>query len=115
MNCGNGIGLSSQYGAGSGNYFDAQSSIPYSGTPQSLTCYLVQFTSGRTDTFYIAPSINVYGYEEPSNLKIKIGDYVVVEADRGEDLGRVLMDNINVPLPRKNSVGHGGQKNNQML
>ncbi|KAI3631063.1 hypothetical protein MIR68_010553 [Amoeboaphelidium protococcarum] len=115
MNCGNGIGLSSQYGAGSGNYFDAQSSIPYGGTPQSLTCYLVQFTSGRTDTFYIAPSINVYGYEEPSNLKIKIGDYVVVEADRGEDLGRVLMDNINVPLPRKNSSGHGGQKNNQML
>ncbi len=61
----------------------------------SLTCYLVQFTSGRTDTYYIP---------HENNLVVNIGDYVIVEADRGEDLGRVIMDNINVPLPRRNSV-----------
>lgn len=60
----------------------------------NLTCYLVQFTCGRTDTFYVPPGIT---------LTISIGDYVIVEADRGEDLGRVIMNNINVPLPRRNS------------
>lgn len=69
----------------------------------NLTCYLVQFTCGRTDTFYIPHEIS---------LTVSIGDYVVVEADRGEDLGRVIMDNINVPLPRRNStaasIGSGG-------
>lgn len=61
----------------------------------SLHCFLVQFTSGRTDTYYIP-------YD--STLTVSVGDYVVVEADRGEDLGRVFMDNITVPLPRRNST-----------
>lgn len=60
-----------------------------------LTCFLVQFTSGRTDTYYIP---------HESHLSVTIGDYVVVEADRGQDLGRVFMDNISVPLPRRNST-----------
>ncbi len=55
----------------------------------------MQFTSGRTDTYYIP---------HEAGYSVTIGDYVVVEADRGEDLGRVIMDNISVPLPRRNST-----------
>lgn len=80
----------------------------------SLTCYLVQFTSGRTDTYYIP---------DDQSLNVCIGDYVVVEADRGEDLGRVLMDNINVPVPlnpapapaRRNSTSSVGSASNFMF
>lgn len=61
----------------------------------SIICYLVQFSSGRTDTYFIP---------HEAAFEVKVDDYVVVEADRGEDLGRVIMDNINVPLPRRNSA-----------
>lgn len=64
----------------------------------SLDCFLVQFTSGRTDTYYVPQDSSA------AMAKIKSGDYVIVEADRGEDLGRVIMDNINVPMPRRNST-----------
>ena len=75
----------------------AMSQPAMTSVPTSLTCFLVQFTSGRTDTYYIQAS-------DAHHLKVNVGDYVVVEADRGEDLGRVIMDNINVPMPRRNSV-----------
>jgi cell fate regulator YaaT (PSP1 superfamily) len=58
----------------------------------SLNCFLIQFTSGRTDTYYV-PS--------DASFPVVVGDYVVVEADRGEDLGRVIMNNINVPVPTR--------------
>eukprot|EP00158_Paraphelidium_tribonemae_P002682 Partr_v1_DN25584_c0_g1_i1_m20562 putative PSP1 domain protein len=82
--------------SGSGNH---QSNSSATGNGNScLDCYLVQFTSGRTDTYFIP---------HDSRLEIQVGDYVVVEADRGEDLGRVIMDSINVPLPRRNSTSGG--------
>lgn len=84
------------------------------GVPSSLPCYLVQFTSGRTDTFYVPPDANsgANGKQFQPQFKVIVGDYVVVEADRGEDLGRVIMDNINVPMPRRKAgVGNNSLEN----
>lgn len=43
--------------------------------------YIVEFKAGRTDLFYV---------EDPEQLVLQKGDLVVVEADRGKDLGKVL-------------------------
>jgi cell fate regulator YaaT (PSP1 superfamily) len=43
--------------------------------------YLIEFKSGRTEIFFVVDLDTV--------LKVKIGDLVIVEADRGEDFGRI--------------------------
>lgn len=46
--------------------------------------YVIEFKAGRRDFFYLdVPSQN-----------IKTGDLVIVEADRGKDLGKVICDNL---------------------
>lgn len=45
--------------------------------------WTVEFKAGRTELFYITETNGI------SNLDIQVGDLVIVEADRGEDLGRV--------------------------
>lgn len=52
--------------------------------------FLVEFKAGRSDLFYISTSLS------PS-MCINIGDLVLVEADRGQDLGRVKIANIMHP------------------
>ncbi|RIB15775.1 PSP1 C-terminal conserved region-domain-containing protein, partial [Gigaspora rosea] len=47
--------------------------------------FLVEFKAGRTDLFYVA---------ENSGNMVKKGDLVIVEADRGKDLGKVTNDSI---------------------
>ncbi|KAJ9078030.1 hypothetical protein DSO57_1011074 [Entomophthora muscae] len=47
--------------------------------------YVVEFKSGRTDVYYIP-------IDSPVN--VKIGDLVIVEADRGKDLGKIIQENI---------------------
>lgn len=47
--------------------------------------YVVEFKAGRTDFFHIG---------EASGFPIKKGDLVIVEADRGKDLGKVVEDSI---------------------
>ncbi|KND02710.1 uncharacterized protein SPPG_01793 [Spizellomyces punctatus DAOM BR117] len=47
--------------------------------------FVVEFKAGRTDFFFVA---------EPSALPVKKGDLVIVEADRGKDLGKVIEDSI---------------------
>ncbi|RIA97684.1 PSP1 C-terminal conserved region-domain-containing protein [Glomus cerebriforme] len=44
-----------------------------------------EFKAGRTDLFYVA---------ENSDVMVKKGDLVIVEADRGKDLGKVTNDSI---------------------
>ncbi|OAD07174.1 hypothetical protein MUCCIDRAFT_137601, partial [Mucor lusitanicus CBS 277.49] len=44
--------------------------------------FMVEFKSGRTDFYYVS---------DPS-LQIQVGDLVLVEADRGKDLGKVATD-----------------------
>lgn len=43
--------------------------------------YLIEFKSGRTELFFVV--------DLDTALKVKIGDLVIVEADRGEDFGRI--------------------------
>jgi cell fate regulator YaaT (PSP1 superfamily) len=53
----------------------------------SITCnwpiYVVEFKAGRTDFFFLS-----------EGLDVNIGDLVIVEADRGKDLGKVVDNSI---------------------
>lgn len=47
--------------------------------------YMIEFKAGRTDFYYLADE----QIQQPS-----VGDLVIVEADRGKDLGKVAMTNL---------------------
>ncbi|PWN52325.1 PSP1-domain-containing protein [Violaceomyces palustris] len=69
--------------------------VPLSSLPKDTPLYIVEFKQGRTDLFfrYQAPGVSKQALDrEP----IQKGDLVIVEADRGKDLGTVANDNINV-------------------
>lgn len=51
----------------------------------SQKLYFVQFKASRLDVFFIP---------DASGLSPAIGDYVIVDADRGRDLGRVIKTNV---------------------
>ncbi|KAK4202548.1 hypothetical protein QBC40DRAFT_294608 [Triangularia verruculosa] len=51
----------------------------------SQSLYIVLFKCSRADVFYI---------QEGTGLSVKPGDLVIVEADRGTDLGTVARDNV---------------------
>lgn len=50
--------------------------------PPHIPLFMVEFKSGRTDFYYVS---------DPS-LQIQVGNLVLVEADRGKDLGKVATD-----------------------
>ncbi|OZJ03572.1 hypothetical protein BZG36_03099 [Bifiguratus adelaidae] len=58
--------------------------------PPNTPLYIVEFKAGRTDLFY--PD----GMEYPSAAYHR-GDLVIVEADRGQDLGKVTVDGLTPP------------------
>ncbi|TFK28411.1 PSP1-domain-containing protein [Coprinopsis marcescibilis] len=58
--------------------------VPLHAIPASCPLYIVQFKAGRTDLFY----------STDAGQDIRIGDLVIVEADRGKDLGEVVNDTI---------------------
>lgn len=60
--------------------------LPLSAVPSTTPLYIVEFKAGRTDLFYCP---------DPSQL-ITTGDLVIVEADRGKDLGKVVNDQISL-------------------
>ena len=60
--------------------------VPLHAVPSSWPLYIVEFKAGRTDLFYCT---------DP-NVHIRIGDLVIVEADRGKDLGKVVNDSITI-------------------
>lgn len=51
--------------------------------------YLIEFKSGRTEIFFVV--------DLDTALKVKVGDLVIVEADRGEDFGRITGE---IPISR---------------
>ncbi|KAL3417780.1 PSP1 domain-containing protein [Phlyctema vagabunda] len=77
-------GLQAPYGAG-------RAPSPHRGmygVPQprhNQLLYIVLFKCSRADVFYV---------QEGTGLSVKPGDLVIVEADRGTDLGTVARDNI---------------------
>lgn len=60
--------------------------VPLHSVPASWPLYIVEFKAGRTDLFYTT---------DP-NLNVRTGDLVIVEADRGKDLGKVVNDSITI-------------------
>ncbi|KAF9007870.1 PSP1 C-terminal conserved region-domain-containing protein [Cyathus striatus] len=56
--------------------------------PPNWPLYIVEFKAGRTDLFYTTDS-------QLANI-LHVGDLVIVEADRGKDLGKVVNDSISV-------------------
>ncbi|EIM92052.1 uncharacterized protein STEHIDRAFT_70518 [Stereum hirsutum FP-91666 SS1] len=55
----------------------------------SCPLYIVEFKAGRTDLFYAMGMDGGVG-------DIRVGDLVIVEADRGKDLGKVINDTITI-------------------
>lgn len=76
---------------------------------------MVEFKAGRSDLFYTS---------ENSGLNLKTGDLVMVEADRGKDLGKITNDYItpqqiqalqaqqaeNAALQAQQDGGNGGHR-----
>ncbi|KAG0338618.1 hypothetical protein BG004_007156, partial [Podila humilis] len=63
--------------------------------PQHGTFYVVEFKAGRNDLFYKTGNNSVNGGDGAgSSLPLKCGDLVIVEADRGKDLGKIANDSI---------------------
>ena len=58
--------------------------VPLHAVPASWPLFIVEFKAGRTDLFYLTDL----------TLDIRVGDLVIVEADRGKDLGKVVNDSI---------------------
>lgn len=58
--------------------------VPLHSVPASWPLYIVEFKAGRTDLFYLTDL----------SIDIRVGDLVLVEADRGKDLGTVVNDSI---------------------
>lgn len=59
---------------------------------QNQLLYIVTFKCHRADVFYI---------QEDTGLQVKVGDLVIVEADRGTDLGTVQHANISLQQARE--------------
>ncbi|KAJ5244285.1 PSP1 C-terminal [Penicillium chrysogenum] len=59
---------------------------------QNQLLYIVAFKCSRADVFYI---------QEDTGLQVKNGDLVIVEADRGTDLGTVIHANISLQQARE--------------
>ncbi|KAJ5085985.1 hypothetical protein N7532_010756 [Penicillium argentinense] len=59
---------------------------------QNQLLYIVSFKCHRADVFYI---------QEDTGLQVKAGDLVIVEADRGTDLGTVQHANISIQRARE--------------
>ena len=54
--------------------------VPLHAVPTSWPLFIVEFKAKRTDLFYCTDLA----------LDIRVGDLVIVEADRGKDLGKVV-------------------------
>ncbi|KAL4918266.1 ribosomal L15-domain-containing protein [Aspergillus aurantiobrunneus] len=65
-----------------------QPSLPH----QNQVLYIVTFKCHRADVFYI---------QEDTGLQVKPGDLVIVEADRGTDLGTIQHANISMQKARE--------------
>ena len=65
--------------------------VPLQMLPRNTRLYIVEFKEGRTDLYFRQPQGPVRGNED-----IRKADLVIVEADRGKDLGTVVNDTITV-------------------
>ncbi|KAL5640553.1 hypothetical protein ACGC1H_001134 [Rhizoctonia solani] len=81
--------------------------LPLSSVPPGAPLYVVEFKAGRTDLFFAPDSLD----GDP----VRRGDLVIVEADRGKDLGKVVNDSISLAEVERFMMegaddGQGGRK-----
>lgn len=78
--------LAGQSGGGGAHVLnEVGKGIPLHAVPTSCPLFIVEFKAGRTDLYYL-----------PEKMDVRVGDLVIVEADRGRDLGKVVNDGITV-------------------
>jgi hypothetical protein len=81
-------GMSSPMSMSSGNpgapFSEVGRGIPLHQLPSNTCLYIVEFKAGRSDIFFIGDAA----------VQLGKGDLVIVEADRGKDLGKVINNNI---------------------
>lgn len=65
---------------------DLGKGLPLHAVPSSTPLYIIEFKAGRTDLFY----------SPDRSLGLAKGDLVIVEADRGKDLGKIVNDSISI-------------------
>jgi len=84
---------------------DLGKGLPLHAVPNNWPLYIVEFKAGRTDLFYAT--------DPQLAADLRVGDLVVVEADRGKDLGKIVNDRITISeveafqRDRDNAAGHG--------
>ncbi|KAF9527142.1 PSP1 C-terminal conserved region-domain-containing protein [Crepidotus variabilis] len=81
---------------GPGNLSELGKGLPLHAVPPNWPLFIVEFKAGRTDLFYLPPvGTNVNpDWDISPDRDIRVGDLVIVEADRGKDLGKVVNDRI---------------------
>ncbi|UZJ54285.1 hypothetical protein CBS101457_003605 [Exobasidium rhododendri] len=77
---------------GPGGFSELGKGVPLQVLPRITPLYIVEFKEGRTDLYFRQQQGGANG----GNEEIYNGDLVIVEADRGKDLGTVVNDNISV-------------------
>ncbi|KAF9910545.1 hypothetical protein EC991_006363, partial [Linnemannia zychae] len=104
-----------EYQGDIGNSKDLGKGLSLGQLPHRGSLYMVEFKAGRSDLFYTS---------ESSGLNLKMGDLVMVEADRGKDLGKITNDSItpqqiqalqaqqaeNAALQAQQDGGNGGHR-----
>ncbi|KAL0135587.1 PSP1 C-terminal conserved region-domain-containing protein [Mucor lusitanicus] len=68
-------------------YQDLGKGIPIHRLDPNVPLYMVEFKGGRTDFFYVMDS---------NQFHPQLGDLVIVEADRGKDLGKVACNTLTI-------------------
>lgn len=66
--------------------------FPLNNTSREHQLVLVGFKAGRVDVFYLP--------DNPALHTLQVGDLVMVEADRGKDLGKILKFNVSIDQAR---------------
>lgn len=100
-----GHGMHGGYGHGGGHGASSHGHLNTSEPPFQLSSYngplwAVEFKSGRTEIFYVLE------VDADPQVRCTVGDLVIVEADRGEDLGRITAE-ISVARMRSCISGSG--------
>ncbi|KAI8333544.1 PSP1 C-terminal conserved region-domain-containing protein [Chlamydoabsidia padenii] len=73
-----------------GPFRDAGKGIALQRLPEYTTLYSVEFKAGRVDYFYVPSEQGL------APVKFQAGDLVIVEGDRGKDLGKVTSDTLTI-------------------
>ncbi|KDN50396.1 PSP1-domain-containing protein, partial [Tilletiaria anomala UBC 951] len=78
--------------------------VPLQALPGEMPLYIVEFKQGRTDLYFKQQ------WATHDDFDVCKGDLVVVEADRGKDLGTVVNDSINVAQVQSFLVHQNGMR-----